>query len=171
MSFPKCIPPKRSAATAPAPRLAVFAILAALAALVPAPVLAQGLPFSFNCQVHQAVPVQPPNNALLLTKQPVPHPNGTASVHDLLNLENYVIPAGVNSCVVANPPANGDFCFIARSDATILSVGIAAIRNPGGLPACQQQAAAEQQKSKTPAPAAPPARTLPGSQSPAPAER
>lgn len=154
---------RRFAATVPA-----FAILAAIAMLAPSPVLAQGLPFSFDCRIHQQVPVNPPSNALLLTKQPVPHPNGTATVHDLINLISYVIPNGANSCVVAAPPADGDYCFIARSDNTILSVGIAAIRNPGGLTACQVVADAPQKQSP-PKPATPPASPAPGSPSPAPA--
>jgi len=74
---------------------------------------------------------------MLLSKHPVPHPNGTADVHDLINLVTYVIPAGVNSCIVAAPVAGGDYCFIARNDNTILQVGGQAINNPGGLPACQ----------------------------------
>ena len=105
--------------------------------LAPAPAMAADLPFSFNCQQHQAVPVNPPANALLLVKQPVPHPNGQATVQDLINLNNHVIPAQINSCIVAQPAANGDYCFIARNDNTIDSTRVGAIRDPGGLPACQ----------------------------------
>ncbi|MHA7630762.1 hypothetical protein [Corallococcus sp. M7] len=156
------LPARCFAATVP-----TFAILAALTMLAPASVLAQGLPFSPDCRTHQQVPVNPPSDALLLTKQPVPHPNGTATVHDLINLINYVIPAGANSCVVAAPPADGDYCFSARNDNTILSVGIAAIRNPGGLTACQVAADAPPKQSP-PRSGVSPVSPAPGSPPPAP---
>jgi hypothetical protein len=98
---------------------------------------ALALAFDPTCRVHQAVHPVAPQDAILFTKQPVPHPNGTATAHDLINLNNHVIPAGANSCILVHPAAGGDFCFQARSDATILTIGIAAIRNPGGLTPCQ----------------------------------
>lgn len=105
--------------------------------LAPAPAMAVSLPFSPDCRQHQAVSVNPPDtNAILLTKQPVPHPNGNATVHDLINLDNYVIPADNNSCIVALPNVDANYCFIGRDDDTILTTGVGAIKNPGGLPAC-----------------------------------
>ncbi|NTJ68487.1 hypothetical protein G6M50_23950 [Agrobacterium rhizogenes] len=105
-----------------------------LATTVPA---SAQLAFSSDCRNHQPIAVVPPQNAILFTKQPVPHPTGTASVFAINNLDTYVIPAGSNSCIVAAPHANDDYCFIARNDATINTVGFAAIQNPGGLTACQ----------------------------------
>jgi hypothetical protein len=112
---------------------AIRAALAFAGCLVFGPAFA--LDFSPNCQIHQQLQV-PGGQVILFTKQPVPHPNGTASAHDLIGLETYVIPAQANSCVVAHPPADGTYCFIAWNDQTLLSVGMAAIRDPGGLTAC-----------------------------------
>jgi hypothetical protein len=95
------------------------------------------LAFSYNCLIHQAIVVAPPNTAILFSKHPVPHPNGTATVFAINGLVNYVVPAGSNSCVVAAPAANDDYCFQARNDNTILQVGFQAIQNPAGLTACQ----------------------------------
>lgn len=111
-----------------------LAMIPILAAVSPA---AAQLAFSPDCHNYQQLAVVPPQNAILFTKQPVPHPNGTASIFAINGLDTYVIPAGVNSCVVAAPHANDSYCFIARNDNTILTVGFAAIQNPGGLPACQ----------------------------------
>lgn len=111
-----------------------IASLSLLATTLPA---AAQLAFSPDCRNHQPIAVAPPQDAILFTKQPAPHPNGTASIFAINNLDTYVIPAGANSCVVAAPHANDDYCFIARNDNTIDGVGFAAIRNPGGLTACQ----------------------------------
>ncbi|MBX4917527.1 MULTISPECIES: hypothetical protein [Rhizobium] len=105
-----------------------------LATALPA---AAQLVFSSDCRNYQPIAVAPPNDAILFTKQPVPHPNGTASVFAINGLDTYVIPAGANSCIVAAPHANDNYCFIARNDNTIDGVGFAPIRNPGGLTACQ----------------------------------
>ncbi|TYC80018.1 hypothetical protein FMN63_01890 [Stappia sp. BW2] len=95
------------------------------------------LAFSPDCRNHQQIQVNPPKNAILFSKHPVPHPAGTATVFAINGLNNYVVPAGVNSCVVAAPDPDDNYCFQARSDGTILQVGFQAITNPGGLPACQ----------------------------------
>lgn len=111
----------------------------ALAALMLAgagPAAAQ-MAFSANCTVHTQIAVNPPQNAILFSKHPVPHPAGTATVFSINGLDNYVIPAGFNSCIVAAPDPVDDYCFQARNDPTILQVGYATIVNPGGLTACQ----------------------------------
>lgn len=95
------------------------------------------LAFSPDCRNHQQIQVAPPRNAILFSKHPVPHPAGTATVFAINGLDNYVIPNGSNSCVVAAPHADDNYCFIARSDNTIDQVGAQAITNPGGLTACQ----------------------------------
>ncbi|MBY5605606.1 hypothetical protein HFO50_31430 [Rhizobium leguminosarum] len=116
-----------------AARLAI-ATISIIATALPA---AAQLVFSSDCRNYQPIAVAPPNDAILFTKQPVPHPNGTASVFAIVGADTYVIPAGANSCIVAAPPANDNYCFIARDDNRIDGVGFAAIRNPGGLTACQ----------------------------------
>lgn len=95
------------------------------------------LAFSPDCRNFQQIQVAPPSNAILFSKHPVPHPNGTATVFAINGLQNYVIPNGNNSCIVAAPAANDSYCFQARNDNTIDQVGAQAINNPGGLPACQ----------------------------------
>ncbi|MBY5585714.1 hypothetical protein [Rhizobium leguminosarum] len=112
----------------------LIAISSIIATAIPA---AAQLVFSSDCRNHQPIAVAPPQNAILFTKQPVPHPNGTASIFAINGLDTYVIPAGANSCVVAAPHANDNYCFIARNDNTIDGVGFAPIQNPGGLTACQ----------------------------------
>lgn len=126
------IPGRKLAATKPAYRLALAALMLAIAG----PAAAQ-MAFSANCTVHTQIAVNPPQNAILFTKHPVPHPAGTATVFSIAGLDNYVIPAGSNSCIVAAPDALDDYCFQARNDPTIFQVGYAAIQNPGGLTACQ----------------------------------
>lgn len=118
-------------------KIAAGFAIAAVSILATALPAAAQLVFSSDCRNFQALAVVPPQNAILFTKQPVPHPNGTASVFAIVGLDTYVIPAGANSCVVAAPHANDNYCFIARSDNTIDGVGFAAIQNPGGLTACQ----------------------------------
>ena len=113
-----------------------FVIVAASLLATALPAAAQ-LAFSPDCRNFQPIAVAAPNDAILFTKQPVPHPNGTATVFAINGLDNYVIPAGVNSCIVAAPEPNDNYCFMARNDNTIDGVGFAAIHNPGGLPACQ----------------------------------
>lgn len=112
-------------------------LLAAILPLATAMPAAAQLAFSSDCRNYQRIQVVAPANAILFTKQPVPHPNGTASVFAITNTDTYVIPANANSCIVAAPHADDTYCFIARNDATILTVGFAAIQNPGGLTACQ----------------------------------
>lgn len=116
---------------------------ALLTAAATVPLMAATLPasaqlaFSANCTINQAIAVVAPNDAILFSKHPVPHPNGTATIFSIIGLNNDVIPAGSNSCVIAAPAANDTYCFQARDDATILQVGAQPIRNPGGLTACQ----------------------------------
>ncbi|PDT02514.1 hypothetical protein CO666_19850 [Rhizobium chutanense] len=118
-------------------KIAAALAIASLSLLATALPAAAQLAFSPDCRNHQPIAVVPPQDAILFTKQPAPHPNGTASIFAINGLDTYVIPAGANSCVVAAPHANDDYCFIARNDNTIDGVGFAAIRNPGGLTACQ----------------------------------
>jgi hypothetical protein len=47
---------------------------------------------------------------------------GTATVQDLLTLQNYVIPDGVTVCLTTIPPGDVALAFIARSNNSILSV-------------------------------------------------
>jgi len=123
--------------------LATMVRSALLTAVATVPLLAATLPasaqlaFSADCRINQAIAVVAPNDAILFSKHPVPHPNGTATVFSIIGLNNDVIPAGSNSCVIAAPAANDTYCFQARDDATILQVGAQPIRNPGGLTACQ----------------------------------
>lgn len=116
--------------------IAGFALTTVCLLAAASPAAAQ-LAFSPDCRNYQRIQVIAPQNAILFSKHPVPHPNGTADVFAITGANTYVIPAGANSCVVAAPPADDNYCFIARNDNTILSVGFAAIQNPGGLPACQ----------------------------------
>lgn len=113
--------------------------LATLSILATAQPAAAQLAFSPDCRDYQPLAVVAPQNAILFAKQPVPHPNGTASIFAIIGANTYVIPPEVNSCIVAAPHANDNYCFIARNDNTILSVGFAAIQNPGGLPDCRIQ--------------------------------
>lgn len=78
-----------------------ISIVSILATALPA---AAQLVFSSDCRNYQPIAVAPPNDAILFTKQPVPHPNGTASVFAIVGADTYVIPAGANSCIVAAPP-------------------------------------------------------------------
>ncbi|MEE4013973.1 hypothetical protein V1T76_18045 [Roseibium sp. FZY0029] len=121
--------------TARRPLLALAAV--AFCSLAAAQTAQAQLAFSPDCRNHQQIQVNPPQNAILFSKHPVPHPAGTATVFAINGLNNYVVPAGVNSCVVAAPDPDDNYCFQARNDATILQVGFQAIVNPGGLPACQ----------------------------------
>ncbi|MBO0345156.1 hypothetical protein J0X15_07990 [Roseibium sp. CAU 1637] len=107
--------------------LAVF--LFGLSLAVSSQVNAQ-LAFSPDCRAHQLINVAPPNNAILLSKHPVPHRNGEASVYDIDADETYRIVDGQNSCVIAAPDPGDSYCFIARNDPTILQVGAGAIVNP-----------------------------------------
>ncbi|EHS53402.1 hypothetical protein PDO_1112 [Rhizobium sp. PDO1-076] len=116
-------------------RLAVAIVSAALAACTTS-ATAQ-MAFSPACTAFTALAVALPQNAIVLSKHPVPHPAGDATVFSINGLNNYVVPAGSNSCVIAAPDANDVYCFQARNDLTITHVGIAAIVNPGGLTACQ----------------------------------
>ncbi|CAH0340014.1 hypothetical protein [Rhizobium sp. CECT 9324] len=122
------LPPSRA-------RLAVAIAAAALAACTTS-ATAQ-MAFSPACTAFTALAVALPQNAIVLSKHPVPHPAGDATVFSINGLNNYVVPAGSNSCVIAAPDANDVYCFQARNDPTITHVGIAAIVNPGGLTACQ----------------------------------
>lgn len=128
---------KFSDQTARRGKIAAGFAIAAVSILATALPAAAQLAFSPDCRNFQPLAVAPPNNAILFTKQPVPHPNGTATVFGINGLDNYVIPAGANSCIVAAPEPNDNYCFMARSDNTIDGVGFAAIQNPGGLTACQ----------------------------------
>lgn len=116
--------------------LLALAVLSVCALAVPQAAQAQ-LAFSPDCRNFQQIQVFPPHNAILFSKHPVPHPAGTATVFAINGLNNYVVPAGVNSCVVAAPDPDDNYCFQARDDGTILQVGFQAITNPGGLTACQ----------------------------------
>lgn len=129
-------------------RLAVAVVIFAPLAFIASPasalhkaqdelIAAGQLPFSFDCRNHTSITVQAPATAILFTKHPVPHPNGSATVFDIERLSNHVIPQGLNSCILRNPPQNNTYCFIARTDNTIYQVGFAAVRDPGGLPPCQ----------------------------------
>ncbi|WP_159953340.1 hypothetical protein [Rhizobium sp. 18065] len=113
--------------------IAIVAI-AVMATAVPA---SAQMAFSPACTNFTALAVVPPQNAIVLSKHPVPHPAGDATVFSINGLNNYVVPNGSNSCVVAAPDPNDVYCFQARNDPTITHVGIAAIVNPGGLTACQ----------------------------------
>lgn len=123
--------------------LAVIARSALTVAAMTAPLMAATLPasaqlaFSADCRIFQQIAVAAPNNAILFSKHPVPHPAGTATVFDIDSLANHVIPAASNSCVLNPAPANDTYCFQARDDATILQVGAQPIQDPGGLTACQ----------------------------------
>ncbi|WP_298985051.1 hypothetical protein [uncultured Roseibium sp.] len=119
-------------------RVSLLAVAAWVCGLLAVPVSASAqLAFSADCRDFQAIPVVAPNDAILFSKHPVPHPDGTATVFAINGLENYVVPNGFNSCVVAAPAANDSYCFQARSDNTIDQVGFRAIRDPGGLTPCQ----------------------------------
>lgn len=131
------IAPKFAGHTPRRRKTAAGFVIAAASLLATALPAAAQLAFSPDCRNFQPIAVAPPNDAILFTKQPVPHPNGTATVFAINGLDNYVIPAGVNSCIVAAPEPNDNYCFMARSDNTIDGVGFAPIHNPGGLPACQ----------------------------------
>lgn len=115
--------------------LAIAIVSAALAACSTS-ATAQ-MAFSPNCAIFTPLDVNPPQNAILLSKHPVPHPAGDATVFSINGLNNYVVPAGSNSCIVAAPDAQDVYCFQARNDPTITHVGIAAVVNPGGLTPCQ----------------------------------
>lgn len=119
-----------------AKRLLVAAVAAVPLLATPFSASAQ-LPFSPDCRVYQQIVVAPPANAILFSKHPAPHPNGTATVFAIDSLNNYVVPDGANSCIVAAPAVADHYCFLARSDNTIFQVGAAAIANPDGLPLCQ----------------------------------
>ncbi|UJW76524.1 hypothetical protein [Rhizobium sp. SL42] len=122
---------------APASRAkAAMAIVVAALAACSTPATAQ-MAFSPNCAIFTPLDVNPPQNAILLSKHPVPHPAGDATVFSINGLNNYVVPAGFNSCIVAAPDAQDVYCFQARNDPTISHVGIAAVVNPGGLTPCQ----------------------------------
>ncbi len=121
----------------PSLRATALLSLSGLATLVSAAPASAQLVFSPDCLQYQAIPVQMPNNAILFSKHPVPHPSGTASIYSVQNRTIYVIPNGANSCIVAAPAAHDSYCFLARNDKTILQVGFAAIRDPGGLQPCQ----------------------------------
>lgn len=121
----------------PSLRATALLSLPGLAILASAAPASAQLAFSPDCRQYQPINVQMPNNAILFSKHPVPHPNGTASIYGVHNLSTYVIPNGANSCIVAAPAAHDSYCFLARNDKTILQVGFAAIRDPGGLQPCQ----------------------------------
>lgn len=101
------------------------------------PALAVELDFSPDCRLYQQIQVVGPNNSIVFNKNIMGDANGTADIQAINNLDTYVIPANVDSCIVAAPHADDQYCFIARSDENITSVTANVGINPGGLPACQ----------------------------------
>ena len=93
------------------------------------------LPFDPTGRTHENFQV-PKGKRVYIVRAPQVA-QGTATVHDLISLEQYTIPNGVTICETSIPPgADVSLAFMARSNPNILAVNVEVISPRTGINPC-----------------------------------